>query len=51
MNKQQIKRVLKQGENQTTEFKHTFQKEVMESVVAFANAEGGKILNRCKRRT
>jgi len=31
------------GENQTTEFKTTFQKEVIESVVAFANAQGGKV--------
>lgn len=31
------------GENQTTEFKISFQKEVIESVVAFANSCGGKI--------
>ncbi|HIP12763.1 MAG TPA: hypothetical protein EYG73_08600, partial [Arcobacter sp.] len=30
-------------ENQTTEFKTSFQKEVIESVVAFANSCGGKI--------
>ena len=34
---------IKQGENQTTEFKTTFQKEVIESIVAFANAQGGKV--------
>jgi len=31
------------GEGHTTEFKISFQKEVIESVVAFANAEGGNI--------
>ena len=36
--------VIKQGEGQTIEFKTSFQKEVIESVVAFANARGGKIL-------
>ena len=32
-----------QGENQRVEFKSSFQKEVIESIVAFANAKGGKI--------
>ncbi|MCH9740756.1 MAG: putative DNA binding domain-containing protein [Epsilonproteobacteria bacterium] len=32
-----------QGENQITEFKTSFQKEVIASVVAFANAKGGKV--------
>ena len=31
------------GENKTVEFKTSFQKEVIESVVAFANSYGGKI--------
>jgi len=31
------------GENATVEFKTSFQKEVIESVVAFANSYGGKI--------
>jgi len=35
--------LMKQGESQTVEFKTSFQKEVVESVVAFANAKGGKI--------
>ncbi|NOQ93498.1 MAG: AAA family ATPase, partial [Methylophaga sp.] len=34
---------IQQGEGQKTEFKTSFQKEVIESVVAFANAKGGKI--------
>lgn len=40
---QEIKQLIKNGENQTTEFKSTFQKEVIESVVAFANHKGGKV--------
>lgn len=34
---------IQQGEGQKTEFKISFQKEVIETVVAFANAKGGKI--------
>ncbi len=36
--------LIKYGENQCMEFKTSFQKEVISSVVAFANAKGGKIL-------
>jgi len=32
------------GESQTVEFKTSFQKELITSVVAFANTRGGKIL-------
>ena len=35
---------ISQGENQNLEFKVSFQKEVIATVVAFANATGGKIL-------
>jgi len=34
---------IQNGENQTTELKTTFQKEVIESGVAFANTKGGKV--------
>ena len=34
---------IQQGEGKLTEFKRSFQKETIESVVAFANAKGGKI--------
>ena len=34
---------IQQGEGQYREFKVSFQKEVIESVVAFANAKGGKV--------
>ena len=39
-----IKELIEIGENQTIEFKTSFQKEVISSVVAFANAKGGKVL-------
>ncbi len=38
-----ILETITQGESQTVEFKSSFQKEVIESVVAFANAKGGKV--------
>ena len=34
---------IQQGENSRQEFKRSFQKEVIESIVAFANARGGKV--------
>ena len=34
---------IKQGEGQVIEFKTSFQKEVIETIVAFANAKGGKV--------
>ena len=34
---------IQKGEGQKTEFKTSFQKEVIESVVAFTNAKGGKV--------
>ena len=34
---------IKKGEGQDVEFKRSFQKEVIASVVAFANAKGGKV--------
>ena len=41
-----MKEILEQisrGEGQTIEFKSSFQKEAIESIVAFANAKGGKV--------
>ena len=40
----EIIKLIKQGESQTVEFKTSFQKEVIASVVAFANAKGDKII-------
>ena len=39
----QDKTIISNGESHEIEFKLTFQKEVIESVVAFANATGGII--------
>lgn len=36
--------LLTKGEKQTIEFKTSFQKEVIESVVAFANSQGGRVV-------
>jgi len=41
---QTTEELIKQGEAQKIEFKNSFQKEVIETAVAFANAKGGKIL-------
>jgi len=41
---QDLKNAIQNGENQSIEFKTSFQKEVIESVVAFANAKGGSIV-------
>jgi ATP-dependent DNA helicase RecG len=38
-----LQSLITQGEGQTIEFKTTFGKEAIESVVAFANAQGGKV--------
>jgi len=43
MSNQILKKILQNGENNSVEFKQSFQKEVIESIVAFANAKGGKI--------
>ena len=38
-----MKQILKQKENQTLEFKTSFGREAIETLVAFANAKGGKL--------
>jgi ATP-dependent DNA helicase RecG len=40
---EEILTIIKDGENHSVEFKASFQKELIESVVAFANSYGGKI--------
>lgn len=35
---------IEHGENEITEFKQSFNKQTLESIVAFANHKGGKIL-------
>lgn len=41
---QEISDIIENGENLTTEFKTSFGNEVIETLVAFANAKGGKVL-------
>ena len=43
-NLQELQNAIAEGENQTVEFKTSFSKEVIESIVAFANANGGSII-------
>lgn len=44
MSKEEILYIIKQGENERIEFKASFGKEVIESIVAFSNAKGGKVI-------
>ncbi|MBT3209233.1 MAG: ATP-dependent DNA helicase [Bacteroidetes bacterium] len=44
MTKEQMLHIIYQGECETTEFKQSFNKEVIETIVAFANTKGGDIL-------
>ena len=39
-----IKQIIKNGESQTIEFKQSFDREVIETTVAFSNSKGGTIL-------
>lgn len=42
--KQEILKIIKQGENKKIEFKKSFDKKTIETAVAFANTDGGIIL-------
>ncbi|MCX6253587.1 MAG: putative DNA binding domain-containing protein [Bacteroidia bacterium] len=44
MDREEILHIIKQGENESIEFKTSFGKEVIESIVAFSNAKGGKVI-------
>jgi ATP-dependent DNA helicase RecG len=44
MEKTEVLKLIKQGENDTTEFKESFDKETIETVGAFSNTDGGVIL-------
>ena len=44
MNIEQITKLLSQGEDQTIEFKLSFNKQAIETIVAFSNKKGGKLL-------
>lgn len=43
---QEIEKLLTKGENDRIEFKTTFNTEVIETLVAFSNTHGGKVLSR-----
>lgn len=44
MNTSQLQNIISQGESETVEFKQTFNKAVIETLVAFSNHRGGKVL-------
>jgi len=44
MDKKGILHIIKQGEGESIEFKTSFGKEVIESIVAFSNTKGGKVI-------
>ena len=43
MNQEKLKFILQEGEGQFIEFKESFDKKIAQEIVAFANAEGGKV--------
>lgn len=40
----ELQNILKTGESETVEFKSSFNNELIETLVAFANTKGGKVL-------
>ena len=44
MIKNELYHIISNGESQTVEFKSSFGKEVIESIVAFSNSKGGKVI-------
>jgi|LakMenEpi03Aug12_release.lakeMendotaPanAssembly.Ray.scaffolds.fasta_scaffold273788_2 ATP-dependent DNA helicase RecG len=44
MNKKDIEKTIVQGESELVEFKTSFSKEVIESLVAFSNTKGGMVI-------
>lgn len=42
-----IRHLIEQGESETLEFKSSFSKEVIETIVAFSNTKGGRIIIGC----
>lgn len=44
MNQDKLMELIKTGESETTEFKKNFDKETIETAVAFSNTKGGAIL-------
>lgn len=44
MTSKELQHIINKGENETLEFKQTFNKSVIETLVAFSNTRGGSIL-------
>lgn len=44
MNTEQLKHIIDKGENEQVEFKQTFNQQVIQTLVAFANCKGGRIV-------
>jgi len=44
MNKDNFLHIVSQGESEQTEFKQNFNRQTLETIVAFANGKGGKIV-------
>jgi len=42
-----VRHIIEEGEGETVEFKSSFTKEVIETIVAFSNTKGGKIIIGC----
>jgi len=47
----ELQQHISKGENEFLEFKTSFNKEVIETLVAFANAKGGDVIIGVKNRT
>lgn len=43
INLEEIKRIIQNGENENIEFKTSFNTDLIETIVAFANTTGGKV--------
>jgi len=44
LTEKELAHIITQGENETVEFKRSFNKTVIETLVAFSNNRGGKII-------
>lgn len=44
MNRQEFLKLIQKGESDTLEFKSSFSKAVIETIVAFSNTKGGKVI-------
>lgn len=47
MTKEELIKIIERGENHSVEFKTSFLKDIFETIVAFSNSKGGKIIVGC----